>query len=395
MSASPRSTQFLLALAVASALAGCGKPPMGGPPPALETPQVGVVKVEAQRLALTTELSGRTAPVQVADVRPQVGGIVEARKFIEGSEVQAGDLLFQIAPASYRASFDSGQAALDKAQASLVTTKLKAERYAELSAIKAVSQQDADDAKASLAQGLADVASAKAALETSRINLDYTRVISPITGRIGRSSVTAGALVTANQSTALATVQQLDPIYVDVTQSSVALLQLRRQFASGQLESAGADAARVTLMLEDGSRYPLPGKLKFSEVSVDQNSGTIVLRAEFPNPKGELLPGMYVRAVLEQGVNDSAILVPQAAVTRDSSGNATAFVVGNDGRIQLHPLTVGRAVGDKWLVTAGIKAGDTLVVDGLQRIRPGQFVQVLPHDAGPTPPVATATVAVR
>jgi membrane fusion protein (multidrug efflux system) len=368
---------------------------MGGPPPALATPQVGVVTVKAQRLALTTELAGRTAPVQVADVRPQVGGIVEARKFTEGSEVHAGDLLFQLAPASYRASFDSAQAALDKAQASLVTTKLKAERYAELSSIKAVSQQDADDSKAMLAQGLADVASAKAALETSRINLDYTRVISPITGRIGRSSVTAGALVTANQSTALATVQQLDPIYVDVTQSSVALLQLRRQLASGQLASAGTDAARVTLVLEDGSHYALPGKLKFSEVSVDQNSGSIVLRAEFPNPKGELLPGMYVRAVLEQGVNDSAILVPQAAVTRDSTGKATAFVVGIDGRIQLHALTVDRAVGDQWLVTDGLKVGDTLVVDGVQRIRAGQVVQVLPHEAGPTAPVATATVALR
>ena len=386
--------ELLSVAIVACGVSGCGKPPMGGPPPVLGTPQVGVVTVKAQRVAMTTELSGRTAPVQVAEVRPQVSGIVEARKFTEGSEVHAGDLLYQVAPASYRAEFDSAQAALDKAQANVGSTTLKAQRYGELAAVKAVSQQDADDSQALLAQGLADVASAKAALETSRINLAYTRVVSPISGRIGRSSVTAGALVTANQASALATVQQLDPIYVDVTQSSAALLQLRRQFAAGLLASAGADAARVTLLLEDGSRYPLPGKLKFSDVTVDQNAGTIVLRAEFPNPKGELLPGMYVRAVLEQGVNDAAILVPQAAVSRDSAGKPTAFVVGGDGRLQLRQLRTERAIGDQWLVSDGLKVGESLVVDGLQRAHAGQAVQVLPHDAGPTAPVVTAAAAV-
>ena len=396
MSSNPNATSSTLACLLAcSALLGCGKPPMGGPPPALATPQVGVISVKTQRVAMTTELPGRTAAVQVAEVRPQVSGIVEARPFAEGSEVHAGQLLYQIAAASYRAEFDSAQAALDKAQANVASTKLKAQRYGELAAIKAVSQQDADDSQAALGQGLADVSSARAALETSRISLGYTRVVAPISGSIGRSNVTTGALVTANQVNALATVQQLDPIYVDVTQSSSAVLQLRRQLASGSLASAGADSARVTLLLEDGSRYAIAGKLKFADVTVDQNAASIVLRAEFPNPRGELLPGMYVRAVLEQGVDEAAILVPQAAVLRDSAGKPTAFVVGVDGRLQLRQLRTDRAIGDQWLVKDGLRVGDTLVVDGIQHARAGQLVQVIPHDAGPIAPVATATVANR
>lgn len=380
---------LVIALAsTASLLSACGKPPMGGAPPTLETPQVGVLTVQPQRVAITTELAGRTAPVLVADVRPQVTGLVQSRNFKEGSEVRAGMLLYQVDPAVYRASLDSAKAALARAQATLQTSRLKAGRYRELVAIKAVSQQDADDATATLGTGEADVASAKAALETARINLDYTRITAPISGRIGKSSVTPGALVTANQATALATVQKLDPIYVDVTQSSTAVLRLKRALAQGALQTSGANAAKVALLLEDGTRYALPGTLQFSDVTVDPGTGAITLRAEFPNPKGELLPGMYVRAVLEEGVNDQALLAPQPSVSRDATGKPVAFVVGADNKLEQRALTTERAVGDQWLVTAGLKAGDRLVVNGAQKARAGQAVQVLPYAAGPTAPNA-------
>ena len=381
---------LLIALAsTAALLTACGKPPTGGPPAALETPQVGVLTVQPQRVAITTELPGRTAPVLVADVRPQVTGLVQSRNFKEGSEVRAGALLYQVAPATYRASLDSANAALAKAQATLQTSRLKADRYRELVAIKAVSQQDADDATATLGQSEADVASARAALETARIDLDYTRITAPISGRIGKSSVTPGALVTANQATALATVQTLDPIYVDVTQSSTAVLRLRRALAQGTLSAAGANAAKVSLLLEDGTRYAASGTLQFSDVTVDQGTGAITLRAEFPNPKGELLPGMYVRAVLEEGINENALLAPQQAVTRDAAGKPVAYVVGAYNKLELRELHTERAIGDQWLVTSGLRAGDRLVVDGGQKARAGQTVQVLPPTAGPT---AGATV---
>jgi len=322
-----RLTLLLALLSAAVLLGACGKPPgMGGPAPAQGTPQVGVVTVQPQRLAMTTELPGRTSPVQIADVRPQVTGLVQSRNFKEGSDVKAGALLYQIDPATYRVSVDSAQAALAKAEASLQTVRLKAERYKELVGIKAVSQQDADDAAASLQQGEADVASAKAALESSRINLAYTRVTAPISGRIGRSSVTAGALVTANQATALSTVQQMDPIYVDVTQSATAVLRLRRALAQGELSGGTANAAQVSLLLEDGSRYALPGKLQFSDVTVDQGTGAITLRAVFPNPNADLLPGMYVRAVVEEGVNEQALLVPRTAKAHTWRGQQTGHV---------------------------------------------------------------------
>ena len=260
----------------------------------------------------------------------------------------------------------------------MISTRNKASRYEELVAIKAVSQQDNDDSQAALKQAQADVASAKAAVETARINLDYTRVAAPISGRIGRSSVTPGALVTAGQSAALATVQQLDTIYVDVTQSSAELLRLKRDLASGQLKAAGANQASVKLMLEDGSVYPEAGKLQFSDVTVDQSTGSITLRAVFPNPKGDLLPGMYVRAVLEEGGEDRAILVPQQGVTRDTKGNPTALVVGAENKVELRVLKTRRTVGDKWLVSEGLKAGDKLIVDGLQKIGPGMPVNPVP-----------------
>lgn len=389
------SKSWLAAASVAVLLTACGKPPAGGPPPTLAVPQVGVITVQAQTLPITRELPGRVTAAMVSEVRPQVSGIVQRRAFTEGSLVKAGELLYQIDPATYQAAVDSAQATLERAEASLATTQLKADRYRELVKIKAVSQQDADDAAAALLQARADVAAARASLATARINLSYTRVTAPIGGRVGRSSVSPGALVTASQATALATVQQLDPIYVDVTQSSAALLQLRRALATGQLKQAGAEGAKVELLLEDGSHYPLTGTLKFSEVSVDEGSGAVTLRAEFPNPKGELLPGMYARAVVQQGQADAAIAVPQRAIVRDSKGQPTAYVVTSDNKVEQRALQLGQTVGERWLVNAGLRNGDRLVLDGLQKIRPGQTVEVLPAGAGPTPPKSVASTAVQ
>ena len=382
------SSTLAAALAAAVLLTACGKPP-GGAPPAQGTPVVGVVTVQPQPVALSTELPGRTVPFLIADVRPQVGGIVKTRNFREGSDVKAGAALYQIDPATYKATYDNNVASLAKAQASLKTTRLKAERYKELVAIQAVSQQDYDDAAAALGQGEADVASARANVETSRINLAYARVDAPISGRIGRSSVTPGALVTASQSTALATIQQLDPIYVDVTQPSASLLRLKQALARGDLQQAGANAAKVKLLLEDGSSYPMEGRLEFSDVTVDQNTGAITLRAVFPNPAADLLPGMYVRAVLQEGVKAQGLLVPQQAVSRDSTGKPTAYVVGSDRKLQRRVLDTERTVGDQWLVRSGLQAGDQVVVDGQQRAADGVEVKVVPWV-----PKAAATAAV-
>ena len=345
----------------------------------MAAPEVGVLEIRAEPLALSTELPGRTVPYLVAEVRPQVGGIIEQRLFTEGANVKAGQSLYQIAPTTYQASYDSAKASLAKAEANLETTRNKAARYEELVAIKAVSKQDYDDSQAALKQGQADVAMARAALETARVNLAYTRVASPIAGRIGRSTVTPGALVTASQETALATVQQLDPIYVDVTQSSAELLRLKQEFAAGRLKRSGDTQATVKLLLEDGSTYAQSGKLQFSDVTVDKGTGTITLRAVFPNPHGDLLPGMYVRALLEEGVNEQAILAPQLAVSRDSKGNPTAMVLGADGKVEQRVLTTRRVVGDRWLVSDGLKPGDKLIVDGLQKIAPGMPVKAVPQ----------------
>jgi membrane fusion protein (multidrug efflux system) len=360
----------------AATLSACGKPPHQGPPPAT-TPEVGTIVLHTQPVVLTSELPGRTAPVVVADVRPQITGLVQSRNFKEGAEVTAGTLLYQIDPATYQAQVESAKAALTKSQANLHSLKLKAQRYAELAAIKAVSQQDNEDTASSMSQAEADVASAQASLDTALINLRYTRIVAPVSGRIGKSSVTPGALVTSNQTTALATVQKLDPIYVDVSQSSTEFLRLKHELETGQLGRAGSGAA-VTLELEDGSNYALPGTLEFSDVTVDQNTGAITLRAVFPNPKRELLPGMFVRAVLQEGIDEHALLVPQAAVSRDASGNPTAYVVAADGKLQLRPLKTDRAIGDQWLVSAGLSPGDCLVVDGQQRAAPGVAVIAVP-----------------
>ncbi len=334
-------------------------------------PEVTVVTVRPERVALTTELAGRTSAYLVAEVRPQVGGILKERLYREGSEVKAGAPLYRIDPASYEAEVERAQAALAKAEANLATAKVKAVRYEELAAINFVSQDARDEVAVALKQAEADAAAARAALQTARINRGYTTVTAPISGLIGRSALTPGALVTANQAAALATIQQLDPIYVDVTQSSADLLRLRRDLASGRLKSAGADQARVKLLLEDGSAYPLEGRLQFSEVSVDPTSGAVTLRAVFPNPKQQLLPGMYVRAVLEEGVREDAILVPQQAVSRDPRGNAVALVVAADGTVQSRQLRAERAIGSQWLVSEGLAAGDRVIVEGLQRVRPG------------------------
>jgi len=381
-------TTLLALVSAALLLTACGGPPGGPPPQPSGPPRVGVLVVQPQRVALDTELPGRTVPYQIAEVRPQVTGLIQARHFEEGSLVKAGQPLYQIDAASYQASYDSARATLAKSEANLRSTRLKSERYSELVAIKAVSQQDQDDASAALQQGEADVAAAQAALETARINLAYTRVVSPITGRIGRSSVTPGALVTANQAATLSTVQQLDPIYVDVTQSSSSVLRLRRALAQGELKSGGPNAAVVKLVLEDGSTYPLAGRLQFSDVTVDQGTGAITLRGVFPNPNADLLPGMYVRAVIEEGVSDQALLVPQPAVSRDGAGKPVAYVVGADGKLEARSITTGRAIGDKWLVTSGLQAGDRLVVEGQQKARPGQ-----PVDALPLAPSASASAA--
>jgi membrane fusion protein (multidrug efflux system) len=342
-----------------------------------------VVTLAPQTLALTTELAGRTQPHQISEVRPQVSGILLKRLFTEGAQVKAGEPLYQIDPATYHAAADQARAALAKAEANVATNRLKAQRYEELAALDAVSKQARDDAVVALKQSEADVAAAHAAVQTAQINVDYTTLTAPISGQIGRSSVTPGALVTANQAAALATIQQLDPIYVDVTQSSADLLRLRRALASGTLKTAGADQARVKLVLEDGTPYPATGTLQFAEVTVDPTSGAVTLRAVFPNPKQTLLAGMYVRAILEEGVRSGALLVPQQAVTRDPRGNGVALVVGADGKVAPRILTIDRAVGDQWLVTAGLAAGDRVIVEGLQKARPGAPVTPVEKTAAP------------
>lgn len=377
--ASPR----LLALAAALSavlLAGCNSsaaPAAAAPRPA----EVGVVTLQARPLTLTSELPGRTASTVVAEVRPQVVGIVRERLFTEGADVKAGQLLYRIDPASFQAAHDSARAALAKAQANLETLRPKASRYRELAEIKAVSQQDTDDAQASLKEAEAEVASARAALESAAINLAYTRVTAPVSGRIGRSAVTPGALVTAGQSTALATIQQMDPIYVDLTQASADALRLKRAFEAGQIRRGGQGQAAVKLILEDGSAYAREGRLQFADITVNEGTGTVALRAVFPNPKGELLPGMYVRAVLEEGVTDTALLVPQRAVSRNARGEATALVVGEGNTVSQRVLAVGRPVGDSWLVTSGLAAGERVIVEGSQKARPGAVVAPVAVDA--------------
>ncbi len=363
-------------------LAGCAKKSASVAKGPGAPPEVGVVVIQPQKVALTTELSGRTSAYLIAEVRPQVGGIIQQRLFTEGADVKAGDVLYQIDPATYRAAYNSAKAALARAEANLIPARLKFERYDELVKINAVSRQDYDDANAALKQAEADVQSGKAALETAAINLAYTKVTAAIPGRIGRSSVTEGALVTANQATALATIQDLSSMYVDVTQSSAELLRLKRELAGGLLKSGGAAQAEVRLLLEDGSAYPLTGKLKFSEVTVDQGTGSVTLRAVFPNPKQTLLPGMFVRAIVEEGVSPQAVLVPQRGVTRNPDGNAMVMLVGSGEKVEARVIKVARTVGDNWLVSDGLKPGDRVILEGVQRARPGTTVKAVPFGSG-------------
>jgi membrane fusion protein (multidrug efflux system) len=396
----PAFTTLTLVVAVAAALAltACGQAaepqPGAKPGAAAQAPKVGVLTLQPQRIELTAELAGRTVAYQNAEVRPQVTGIVKTRAFTEGSDVKAGQLLYQIDPASYQTALDSAKATLAKAEANVTTAKLKAGRYDELAGIDAVSKQLRDDTQAALKQAQADVAAATAAVRAAQIDLDRTRVSAPIAGRIGRSAVTPGALVTANQAAAMATLQQLDPIFGDVTQTSAELLRLQRDLAEGRLQRDASGQARVKLLLEDGSTYALDGKLQFSELQVDPASGSVTLRAQFPNPERQLLPGMYVRAQVASGVQSQALLAPQAAVARDAKGNATAMVLGADGKVQARQLQTGAVVNGQWLVTAGLAAGDRLIVDGAQRLRPGMAAQgVAPAASAAAAAASTATAA--
>ncbi len=392
MLTSHRAMSFFMAGVLAGTLmiAGCGKK-NNASMAAAGPPEVGVIVIQPQSVTLTTELPGRTSAHLIAEVRPQVGGIIQKRLFTEGTDVKAGQVLYQIDPATYKAAYASARAAQSRAEANLMPARLKEQRFRDLVKIKAVSQQDYDDANAALKQAEADLASSKAAVETARINLAYTRVTAPISGRIGRSTVTNGALVTASQASALATIQQLSSMYVDVTQSSAEMLRLKQNLASGLLKENGSTQARVKLKLEDGSAYPLPGTLKFSEVTVDQSTGSITLRAVFPNPKQVLLPGMFVRAVVEEGVNDQAILVPQRGVSRNQAGNATALVVGAGDKVEQRVIKVARTVGDNWLVSEGLKAGDRVILEGLQKAKPDTKVKVVPFGSKPAAsPAATA-----
>jgi membrane fusion protein (multidrug efflux system) len=382
----------LVAITLMASLTGCDENKSNTVVPA--PPEVGVVTLAPLRVAITTDLPGRTTPYRVADVRPQVGGVILRRMFTEGSEVKAGQQLYQIDPATYQAAYDSARASLARAEATLQSTSLLVRRYRPLVAANAVGKQDYDNAVASAQQADADVASGKAMVETAHINLVYTKVLSPITGRIGRSSVTEGALVTTGQATVLATVQELDPIYVDVTQSSTEMLRLQRELDDGHLQKVDDGQAATRLILEDGSEYSEPGKLLFSEVTVDSGTGSITLRAVFPNPKRLLLPGMFVHARVEEGVSEQAILVPQQGVTRNQRGEPTALVVGgSDNKVELRTLKVDRVIGDKWLVTDGLKAGDRVIVEGLQKVKPGIPVRTVATGNAARPQPGAAPLA--
>lgn len=337
---------------------------------------VGVVTIKSQTLTLKQELPGRINAFQIAEIRPQVSGIVQSRLFEEGKQVEQGQALYQINPATFEAELAASKAAVARAEASIASSKSKAARYKELLAIKAVSQQDFDEADATAKQAKAELLTAKAQLQAAQINLDYSHVASPISGQISKSSVTVGALVSANQAMALATVTQLDPIYVDLTQSSNELTKLKKALSSGSLSVDADIQTEVELYMEDGSVYPHKGTLQFSEVTVNPSTGSVTLRAKFSNPEKLLLPGMYARASIVEGVQENAILVPQGGVTRNTKGQPTAMVVSENNTVESRVLEVDRTIGSNWLVTKGLSAGDKLIVEGLQKVRPGAPVIV-------------------
>ena len=351
------------------ALVGCtSAAPQAGPPQEMPAADVGVVTVKVEQVTLQTELAGRTTAALAADLRPQVSGIIKARTFEEGALVKAGQVLYQIDPALYRAAYAQAAADLASAKAGLAASKTKNDRYVALAKFEGVSKQEIDDARTAVDLAAAGVAQKQAALQAARINLDYTSIKAPITGRIGKSTVTAGALVTAGQPAPLATIRSLDPMFVDLTESNAERLRLRAALGAGKL---GAGSAKVRLKLSDGSVYKHDGTLEFAEVAVDEATGMVTLRAKFPNPDDTLLPGMYVRAVLDQAVDQTAMLVPQQGITHDAKGNATAMVVGKDGKVEPRTLVADRVIGDRWLVTSGLVAGDRVIVEGLNKIGPG------------------------
>jgi membrane fusion protein (multidrug efflux system) len=371
-------------------LSACARHPAPAPAP---KPAVTVVTLHPTSVSLASELPGRVSAYRIAEVRPQVSGVILKRLFTQGDRVKEGQQLYQIDPAPYQASLSSAQAALAHAQAAVAVARVTAERYQALADIHAVSRQDYDNALAKLQQDEADVASAEAAVRTATINLAYTKVYSPISGRTGRSMVTEGALVTANQPVNLVTITQLDPAYVDLTQPTTTLVRLKRELDSGQLRSVGSNKAAARLLLEDGSPYEAPGTLQFSEVTVDEGTGSVTLRALFPNPDDLLLPGMFVRATVQEGVREGAILAPQQGITHAPDGSATALVVGPNNTIEKRIVELDRALGDQWVVTRGLTAGDRLVVSGLQKVKPGMQVAVNHTATTPSPHGAVALAA--
>jgi membrane fusion protein (multidrug efflux system) len=375
-------THLLLAAMAAGLVSACSRSEANAPAQPAD-PEVVVQTIAPRSVTLTAVLPGRTSAHLMSEVRPQVGGIIQKRLFKEGGEVRQGETLYQIDPSTYQAAFESAKAELARAEANALPVRLKAERYANLAKVRAVSTQDNDDAQAAFKQAEAAVVAAKAALQTARINLAYTRVVAPISGRIGKSSVTPGALVTASQATPLAVIQQTNPMFVDVTQSSAEVQRLRRELAEGRIKQSVKGGARVTLLFDDGSEYPVEGSLQFADITVEQSTGSVTLRAEFPNPRGDLLPGLYVRARLEEGVAEQAILVPQQAVQRDAKGNPQVLVVKADGMVEQRDVQVDRVVGQDWLVASGLAAGDRVIVDGLQKVRAGVKVKATEAQAAP------------
>ena len=401
-------------------LEGCERQ---APPPPTPVPEVATVIVQTQRAVLTNELPGRTSPYRVAEIRPQVSGIIQKRLFEEGAEVKAGSVLYQIDPAHFQAAYDNAAANLavmrksaDRARAALEVSiagvrrqrailelaRTNVGRFEDLFKDRAVSASQRDQAvtdvevaeatlgtteaqvesdRQAVAAAEASIQQAEAAVNTARINLGYTRVIAPISGRIGKSNVTDGALATGYQATSLASIQQIDPIYVDVPQSTTELLRLKQRLAKGRVKTGGEDQRKVKLILEDGTTFPLEGTLQFRDLTVDPTTGSFILRMVFPNPKNILLPGMYVRAVVQEGIAEQAILVPQQGVTRDPKGNPIALTVDAGDKVQLRMLTLDRTIGDQWLVSSGLAPGDRLIVEGLQKVRPGAVVKVVPFDS--------------
>lgn len=379
----PRRLWLPAGLLTLSALMGCK--PQAAAPAAPPPAEVAVQTIVPRRVAVATELPGRIDAVRVAQVRARVAGILLHRVFTEGSEVKAGDVLFEIDPAPFRANLASAKASQAKAEAAQTQTRTVLERYKTLFASQAISQQDYDNANAAALQATAEAEAAKAAVTNATLNLGYATVTAPISGRIGRALVTEGALVGQNESTPLATIQQLDPVYLDFTQSSTEVLKLRRALAAGTVQSVEPGAAPVTLLLEDGTVYQQRGKLLFSDISVDPNTGMLALRAEFPNPDKLLLPGMFARARLDQAVQDDAITVPMRAVSRGAEGNGSVLVVGPDNKVEARTIKLGDAVNDTWVVREGLKAGERVIVEGLQKARPGATVNPVVPGATPAP----------